>query len=59
VPWYQKTLANGSRVWRTSHEICQSCGIEFGRDDYAGGDLQARQEVWARWRKRWEKRSAT
>jgi predicted RNA-binding Zn-ribbon protein involved in translation (DUF1610 family) len=58
IPWYQKTLANGEKVWRTSHEICSSCGIEFGRDDYAGGDPEARQNAWAQWRKRWQKRGS-
>jgi len=36
-----------------SYEICSSCGIEFGYDDWAGGDVQARQDAYAAWRHRW------
>lgn len=56
APWYQKTLANGSLAWRTSHEICPSCGIEFGRDDWASGNPQQRELAWATWRKHWQKK---
>ena len=38
-----------------SHEICPSCGIEFGYDDVpeASGEKGRRKEVYARWRKKW------
>lgn len=55
VPWYQKNLASGLIVWRTSHEICACCGIEFGRDDWASGSLEQRAEVHQRWGLRWVK----
>jgi hypothetical protein len=55
MPWYQKTLVSGLVVWRTSHEICACHGIEFGRDDYAGGHLEKRVEVYERWQARWLK----
>jgi len=38
---------------RRSDEICPSCGIYFGYDDAAGGDLQAREVVYGRWRRAW------
>ena len=55
VPWYQKTLASGLVVWRTSHEICACCGIEFGRDDWASGNLEKRAKAHQHWRARWLK----
>jgi len=33
-----------------SDEICPSCGIQFGYDDAAGGNVQAREEIYKRWR---------
>jgi hypothetical protein len=38
-----------------SHEICASCGIEFGYDDIPeGGGLEGtREEIYAFWRERW------
>jgi hypothetical protein len=36
-----------------SDEICPSCGIHFGYDDAAGGDPDARKEVYVRWRQAW------
>ncbi len=54
IPWYQKALPSGLVVWRTSHEICAVCGIEFGRDDWAGGNLEKRSEVHQRWGKRFK-----
>src|SRR5206468_2220706 len=36
-----------------SQEICPSCGIQFGYDDEAGGDLSARQMIYGEWRRRW------
>lgn len=39
-----------------SDEICPSCGIQYGYDDAAGGDLQLRQQVYTTWRKDWIKR---
>jgi hypothetical protein len=36
-----------------SHEICPSCGIQFGYDDAAGGDFQLRKQAYNNWRKHW------
>jgi len=36
-----------------SDEICPSCGIHFGFDDFAGGNAKLRQEVYRLWRERW------
>lgn len=36
-----------------SDEICPSCGIQFGYDDAAGGDLDKRLRVYDEWRTRW------
>ena len=36
-----------------SHEICPSCGIQFGYDDAAGGHEAARFELWKEWRQSW------
>lgn len=41
----------GFEAWNgdsASDEICPSCGIQFGLDD-----LEDRQTVYARWRRRW------
>jgi len=43
-PW-----TNGS----PSDEMCPCCGIQFGYDDAAGGDLQRRGELYAEWRRTW------
>ena len=34
-------------------EICPCCGIQFGYDDSAGGDLQRRSDVYEQWRRQW------
>lgn len=39
----------------SSFEICPSCGIEFGYDDMAGGNVQDREEFYRQWRERWIK----
>ncbi len=36
-----------------SDEICPSCGIQFGYTDFAGGDPQAREDLYKRWRREW------
>ena len=36
-----------------SDEICPSCGIQYGYDDAAGGNLQLRQQIYNRWREEW------
>lgn len=36
-----------------SDEICPSCGIQFGYDDAAGGDIGERRRVYDAWRARW------
>lgn len=43
-PW------NGSSP---SDEICPSCGIQFGYDDSAGGDLEKRSMIYKKWRQDW------
>jgi hypothetical protein len=37
-----------------SDEICPSCGIQFGYDDAAGGNLLHRQAIYVAWRERWQ-----
>ena len=37
-----------------SDEICPSCGIQFGYNDWAGGDLERRQQTHRDWRERWK-----
>jgi hypothetical protein len=42
--------------WRgnsPADEICPCCGIQYGYDDEAGGDLTKRREVYGDWRRRW------
>lgn len=36
-----------------SDEICPRCGIQFGYDDVADGDVKKRALIYARWRDRW------
>jgi hypothetical protein len=36
-----------------SDEICPSCGIHFGYDDYAGGNAGAREALYRRRRATW------
>ena len=36
-----------------SDEICPSCGIQFGYDDTAGGNLQKRNLAYSVWRCNW------
>jgi hypothetical protein len=36
-----------------SHEICPSCGIQFGYDDAAGGNVDRRKQIYCDWRKGW------
>lgn len=48
----------GSVPWNegyASHEICRSCGIEFGYDDGSMRDAtpDERRFVYERWRERW------
>jgi hypothetical protein len=38
-----------------SYEICPSCGIQFGLDDEAGGNLTRRLELYRQWRQEWTK----
>ena len=46
-PWTEGRFASGS------HEICPSCGIQFGYNDAAGGRDDLRPLLYARWRERW------
>ena len=48
----------GFRPWRgssASHQICPSCGIEFGYDDVpeGGGLTGTKEEIYNRWRDDW------
>lgn len=36
-----------------SQEICQSCGIQYGYTDNAGGDVVRRKLLHQAWRKAW------
>ena len=36
-----------------SYEICPCCGIQFGYDDCAGGNIQRRGELHKEWRRDW------
>ena len=36
-----------------SDAICPCCGIQFGYDDAAGGDLERRVEIYEIWRHQW------
>ena len=36
-----------------SYEICPSCGIQFGYNDEAGGNPEARAGAYEKWRKLW------
>jgi hypothetical protein len=36
-----------------SDEICPCCGIQFGYDDAAGGNMQRRSELYQEWRRDW------
>jgi transcription elongation factor Elf1 len=38
-----------------SQEICPQCGIQFGYDDAAGGDLTRREQTYAEWRARYRR----
>jgi hypothetical protein len=37
-------------------EICPCCGIQFGYDDFAAGDIKDRATVHQEWRERWKQR---
>lgn len=37
----------------SSHEICPSCGLQFGYDDAGPGGPEARLSTYAEWRQRW------
>lgn len=46
----------GFKPWNgnsPSHEICPCCYIQFGYDDFAGGRLNARAELYRNWRSSW------
>ena len=34
-------------------EMCPCCGIQFGYDDFAGGQPELRPEIYAQWREKW------
>jgi hypothetical protein len=36
-----------------SDEICPSCGIQFGYEDAAGGDIKRRSLIYQQWRIQW------
>ena len=39
----------------SSDEICPCCGIQYGYDDAAGGDMNKRHLIYKKWRNRWIK----
>lgn len=46
----------GFKPWNgdsPSHEICSCCHIQFGYDDFAGGRLDARVEIYRKLRSSW------
>ena len=46
----------GAPAWKgpsALDEICPSCGIHFGYDDFAGGNLAPRPDIYRKWRQRW------
>jgi hypothetical protein len=46
----------GFKPWQgesASDEFCLSCGIQFGYTDSAGGDLEARKQLYVDWRCKW------
>lgn len=44
IPWNGDSAAD---------EICPCCGIQFGYDDFAGGNHERRQTIYTRWRQQW------
>jgi uncharacterized protein len=42
-----------------SDEICPCCGIQFGYNDATGGNPEARDQIYSRWRQRWTERTGT
>lgn len=44
LPWENNSPAD---------EICSSCGIQFGYDDAAGGDIVKRKQMYLVWREKW------
>jgi hypothetical protein len=36
-----------------SDEICPCCGIQFGNDDMAGGDINKRRLIYYQWKQQW------
>lgn len=36
-----------------SDEICPCCGIQYGYDDLAGGNINERSLIYTEWKKRW------
>ena len=46
----------GAPAWdevSPSDEICPCCGIQYGYDDAAGGDMELRRKVHDTWRSKW------
>lgn len=39
----------------SSDEICPCCGIQYGYDDVAGGDINKRNWIYKEWRNYWIK----
>ena len=46
-------LVESWRADSAADELCPCCGIQFGYDDAAGGDLSKRTMIYQEWRKRW------
>jgi hypothetical protein len=46
----------GFKLWDgdlASFEICPCCFMQFGYDDFAGGDALRREQMYSEWRHRW------
>lgn len=46
----------GFKAWSDGlgcQEICPSCGVQFGYDDFAGDSLEKRKKLYELWRKTW------
>jgi len=44
TPWKGESAAD---------EMCPCCGIQFGYDDFAGGQPELRPRIYAQWRDKW------
>ena len=50
APWIKDSAAD---------ELCPCCGIQFGYDDFAGGNPDLRQAIYKKWREDWIRHGMT